>query len=107
MTVLAREANGDSIPAGHMPSTGSTTSITTAAVASAKTAVALTGGLYRVTSTAEVSIVQGPQASVTAVAGDATLPALPFVEYFGVLDGNGVAVFDAGAGAATVKLTLV
>ena len=104
MSELYKDSNSNPVQAGLAPLSGATTSLVTAAAASTKTA-ALTEGLYRITSTAEVFIVRGPAATVVAAATDATLPALPHVEVFGIKAGDAIAVFDAGVGGATVKIT--
>jgi hypothetical protein len=107
MTELVKDDNQKAVQATDAPISGATVSVTTSASASAKTAAALAGGLYRITSTVEVSFVRGPFASVVAVAGDSTLPALPHVEYVGVPAGETLAFYDAGAGSGTVKVALV
>jgi len=104
---LIKDENNEAVQATLAPVQGGTESITTVGSGAAKTAAALTKGLYRITSTVEVSFARGIFATTTAVAGDATLPATPHVEYVGVQEGETLSFYDAGAGGGTVKISKV
>jgi len=104
---LMKDTNENLVQAVLAPAIGLTEVITTVAGSAVKTAAALTTAIYRITSTAEVSIVRGNFTGTVAIANDATFPALPHVEFMGVQDGETLSFYDAGAGGATIKISKV
>jgi len=101
---IGRDDGNAVIQAAYGPLSGATVTITTAAAATAKHAALLAVGLYRVSSSVAVTISFGVFASVVATATDMPLAANG-VEYFMVVQGDGIAAFDAGAGGGTVSIT--
>lgn len=108
MSTLAVDFNSNPIPAFREPRTGATQTITTVAAASAKTAAALSAGMYRIfipkTVTGILRFASGQFATVAATATDMPREA---GEYFAYINaGDSIAVYDT-VGGAVVEITLM
>ena len=102
MSVLVTDQNNNSVQAFRLPSSGSSGVIVTLAAASAASP-ALSAGVYRIVSSANVTLSSGAVGSA-ATATDMELRAnMP--EYFYVNSGDVICAYDAGAGGATVSYT--
>ena len=100
MSTIVTDDNRNPVQAFPMPASGQTTTITTVAAASTAS-TALTGGVYRVSSSGAVTIAQGATATATDLPLAANMP-----EYFYVAPGQTVAAYSV-AGGDTVSITRV
>jgi len=99
-SVLTKDDNNQAIQAFLLPSSGSTTVLTTLAANSTATA-ALNKGVYRINSTGAVTVAKGATALATDMPLAANAP-----EYFSVDQGDTIAVYSV-AGGDTVSITRV
>jgi len=107
MSTIGMDDGNRVIQAAYGPKSGQTVTITTAALGSAKTAAVIDAAndqLVRIKSPVDVSLAFDTFATVTAASTDMDLLANN-VEYFMVKAGDSIAAYDAGAGAAVIKIT--
>jgi len=107
MATIGMDDGNRVIQAAYGAKSGQTVTITTVAASTAKTAAVIDAAndrLVRVKSPVDVSLAFDTFATVTAASTDMDLLANK-EEYFMVKTGDSIAAYDAGAGAAVVKIT--